>query len=375
MKFIISSTFLLKNLQAISGVLGSNNSLPILDDFLFQLDGEELKITASDIETTMTVKVNVTMADEPGDVAIPAKILLETLKTLPDVPVTFTIDPGTFAIELLAGEGKYKMNGHNGEDFPETPSIEDGKEFTINSLVLAEAISKTVFAASTDEMRPVMTGVYLEMTPEKTSFVATDAHKLVRYSRLDINVEEEDAIIIPTKPLNQIKNLLGAEDQDVKIFYNPKNAFFAFGRVNLICKLIEGKYPNYSAVIPLDNPNKLQIERVSLLNAIRRVSIYANQSTHQLRFSIAGRSLVLSAEDVDYSNEARENLSCNYDGEDMDIGFNSKFLHEMLSNLHSPEVLFEMSQPNRAGLIKPIEEEENKDEDILMLIMPLMLGD
>jgi DNA polymerase III subunit beta len=375
MKFIISSTFLLKNLQAISGVLGSNNSLPILDDFLFQLDGEELKITASDIETTMTVKVNVTMADEPGDVAIPAKILLETLKTLPDVPVTFTIDPGTFAIELLAGEGKYKMNGHNGEDFPETPSIEDGKEFTINSLVLAEAISKTVFAASTDEMRPVMTGVYLEMTPEKTSFVATDAHKLVRYSRLDINVEEEDAIIIPTKPLNQIKNLLGAEDQDVKIFYNPKNAFFAFGRVNLICKLIEGKYPNYSAVIPLDNPNKLQIERVSLLNAIRRVSIYANQSTHQLRFSIAGRSLVLSAEDVDYSNEARENLNCNYDGEDMDIGFNSKFLHEMLSNLHSPEVLFEMSQPNRAGLIKPIEEEENKDEDILMLIMPLMLGD
>jgi len=228
MKFIISSTFLLKNLQAISGVLGSNNSLPILDDFLFQLDGEELKITASDIETTMTVKVNVTMADEPGDVAIPAKILLETLKTLPDVPVTFTIDPGTFAIELLAGEGKYKMNGHNGEDFPETPSIEDGKEFTINSLVLAEAISKTVFAASTDEMRPVMTGVYLEMTPEKTSFVATDAHKLVRYSRLDINVEEEDAIIIPTKPLNQIKNLLGAEDQDVKIFYNPKNVFFCF---------------------------------------------------------------------------------------------------------------------------------------------------
>jgi DNA polymerase III subunit beta len=375
MKFIISSTFLLKNLQAISGVLGSNNSLPILDDFLFQLDGEELKITASDIETTMTVKVNVTMADEPGDVAIPAKILLETLKTLPDVPVTFTINPGTFAIELLAGEGKYKMNGHNGEDFPETPSIEDGKEFTINSLVLAEAISKTVFAASTDEMRPVMTGVYLEMTPEKTSFVATDAHKLVRYSRLDINVEEEDAIIIPTKPLNQIKNLLGAEDQDVKIFYNPKNAFFAFGRVNLICKLIEGKYPNYSAVIPLENPNKLQIERVTLLNAIRRVSIYANQSTHQLRFSIAGRSLVLSAEDVDYSNEARESLNCNYDGEDMDIGFNSKFLHEMLSNLHSPEVLFEMSQPNRAGLIKPIEEEENKDEDILMLIMPLMLGD
>ncbi len=375
MKFIVSSAFLLKNLQGISGVLGANNSLPILDDFLFELNDDDLKITASDLETTMTVKLKVTLADEPGNVAIPAKILLETLKTLPDVPVTFSIDTNTFAVEMLAGEGKYKMNGHDGEDFPETPSVEEGKEFSINSLALAGAISKTVFAASTDEMRPVMTGVFMEMTPEKTSFVATDAHKLVRYSRLDVNVEEEDSIIIPTKPLNQIKGLLGAEDQDVKIIYNPKNAFFAFGRVTLICKLIEGKYPNYNAVIPMDNPNKLQIDRLSLLNAIRRVAIYANQSTHQLRFSMAGRSLTLSAEDVDFSNEAREVLNCNYDGEDMDIGFNSKFLHEMLATLNSPEVLFEMSQPNRAGLIKPIYEEEIQNEDILMLIMPLMLGD
>lgn len=375
MKFIVSSTYLLKNLQAISGVLGSNNSLPILDDFLFNLDGEDLKITASDIETTMTVQLKVTMADESGVVAIPAKILLETLKTLPDVPITFTIDSSTFAIEMLAGEGKYKMNGHNGEDFPETPNVEEGSEFRINSIVLSEAISKTVFAASSDEMRPVMTGVFLDMKPERTSFVATDAHKLVRYSRFDIGIELEDSIIIPTKPLNQIKNLLGAEDQEVKIVYNKKNAFFAFGRVQLICKLIEGKYPNYTAVIPSDNPNKLQIERVPLLGAIRRVSIFANQSTHQLRFSITGRSLVLSAEDVDYSNEAREILNCNYDGEDMDIGFNSKFLHEMLNNLDSPEVIFEMSQPNRAGLIKPVNEEERPNEDILMLIMPLMLND
>ncbi|MBE0639771.1 MAG: DNA polymerase III subunit beta [Bacteroidales bacterium] len=375
MKFIVSSTFLLKNLQAISGVLGSNNSLPILDDFLFNLDGDDLKITASDIETTMTVQLKVTMSDEPGIVAIPAKILLETLKTLPDVPVTFTVDPSTFAIEMLAGEGKYKMNGHNGEDFPETPGVEEGSEFKINSIVLSEAISKTVFAASSDEMRPVMTGVFLDMKPESTSFVATDAHKLVRYTRFDIGVELEDSIIIPTKPLNQIKNLLGAEDQEVNVVYNKKNAFFAFGRIQLICKLIEGKYPNYTAVIPSDNPNKLQIERAPLLSAIRRVSIFANQSTHQLRFSITGRSLVLSAEDVDYSNEAREILNCNYDGEDMDIGFNSKFLHEMLSNLDSPEVIFEMSQPNRAGLVKPVNEEERPNEDILMLIMPLMLND
>lgn len=375
MKFIVSSTFLLKNLQAISGVLGSNNSLPILDDFLFNLSGDDLKITTSDIETTMTVSLKVNMADEPGIVAIPAKILLETLKTLPDVPVTFTINSNTFAIEMLAGEGKYKMNGHNGEDFPETPGVDEGTEFTINSIALSEAISKTVFAASTDEMRPVMTGVFLEMKPESTSFVATDAHKLVRYTRFDIGIEIEDSIIIPTKPLNQIKNLLGAEDQEVKVIYNRKNAFFAFGRIQLLCKLIEGKYPNYSAVIPTDNPNKLQIERLPLLSAIRRVSIYANQSTHQLRFSLTNRSLVLSAEDMDYANEARETLNCNYDGEDMDIGFNSKFLHEMLNNLGSTEVLFEMSQPNRAGLVKPVNDEEKSSEDILMLIMPLMLND
>lgn len=375
MKFIVSSTFLLKNLQAISGVLVSNNSLPILDDFLFNLNDDDLKITTSDIESTMTVQIKVTMADEPGIVAIPAKILLETLKTLPDVPVTFDVNQKTFAIKMMAGDGEYNLNGHNGEDFPETPVIDDGNEFTINSIVLSEAISKTVFAASNDEMRPVMTGVFLEMTPENTSFVATDAHKLVRYTRKDITVETEDSFIIPTKPLNQIKNLLGVEDQPVKIVYNRKNTFFSFGRINLISKLIEGKYPNYVAVIPTDNPNKLQIERTPLLNAIKRVSIYANQSTHQLRFSITGRQLVISGEDIDYNNKAREILTCNYDGEDMDIGFNSKFLSEMLSNLDSGEVMFEMSQPNRAGLIKPIYDEDRPNEDILMLIMPLMLND
>ncbi|HPE33875.1 MAG TPA: DNA polymerase III subunit beta [Bacteroidales bacterium] len=375
MKFIVSSTFLLKNLQAISGVLVANNSLPILDDFLFNLNDDDLKITTSDIESTMTVQIKVTMADEPGIVAIPAKILLETLKTLPDVPVTFDVNQKTFAIKMMAGDGEYNLNGHNGEDFPETPVIDDGNEFTINSIVLSEAISKTVFAASNDEMRPVMTGVFLEMTPENTSFVATDAHKLVRYTRKDITVETEDSFIIPTKPLNQIKNLLGVEDQPVKIIYNRKNTFFSFGRINLISKLIEGKYPNYVAVIPTDNPNKLQIERTPLLNAIKRVSIYASQSTHQLRFSITGRQLIISGEDADFNNKAREILTCNYDGEDMDIGFNSKFLSEMLNNLDSGEVMFEMSQPNRASLIKPIYDEDRPNEDILMLIMPLMLND
>lgn len=373
MNFIVSSNLLLKNLQSISGVLSSNNTLPILDDFLFQVDEDTLKITASDLETTMSVKLTLTMSKDPGTIAIPARILLETLKTLPDVPVTFNINDDNNAIELLAGEGKYKMSGHNGEEFPESPLIDSGNAFTVNSYVLADAISKTIFATGNDELRPVMAGVYLEMSGDKTSFVATDAHKLVRYTRTDIKSEGLSSIILPTKPLHQIKNILGSQEVDVKIEYNSKNAFFAFGNVTLICKLIEGKYPNYTAVIPLDNPNKLQIERAPLLNAIKRVSIYANQSTHQIRFKISGKELVLSAEDIDYSNEARERLNCNFEGDDLEIGFNSKFLQEMLSNISAKEIIIEMSQPNRAGLILPVEN-ENENEDILMLVMPVMLN-
>lgn len=373
MNFIVSSNLLLKNLQSISGVLSSNNTLPILDDFLFQVSEDTLKITASDLETTMTVRISLTMSKDPGSIAIPARILLETLKTLPDIPVTFNINDENYAIELLAGEGKYKMSGHNGEEFPESPTIDGTNAFSVNSYTLADAISKTIFATGSDDLRPVMAGVYLEMSDEKTSFVATDAHKLVRYTRTDIKSEGLSSIILPTKPLHQIKNLLGSQEVDVKIEYNAKNAFFAFGNVTLICKLIEGKYPNYSAVIPMDNPNKLQIERAPLLNAIKRVSIYANQSTHQIRFRISGKELVLSAEDIDYSNEARERLNCNYEGEDLEIGFNSKFLQEMLSNISAKEIIIEMSQPNRAGLILPVDN-ENENEDILMLVMPVMLN-
>lgn len=373
MKFIVSSTLLLKNLQAISGVLSTNNTLPILDDFLFQVEDDLLRVTASDLETTMSVKMELTMSEDSGTVAIPARILLEILKALPDVPVTFNINDENFAVELLAGEGQYKLSGHNGNEFPETPAFEEGNSLSINSYTLAEAISKTIFAAGTDELRPIMTGIYLELSGEHVSFVATDAHKLVRYTRTDMETGEQESIILPTKPLNHIKNILDREEVDVKIEYNEKNAFFTFGNINLVCKLIVGKYPNYTAVIPTENPNKLQIERAPLLSSIRRVSIFANQSTHQVRFKLSGNSLVLSAEDIDYSNEATESLNCNYDGEDLEIGFNSKFMQEMLNNIDTDEVLIEMSQPNRAGLIKPIDD-ENQKEDILMLVMPVMLN-
>ncbi len=373
MKFIVSSTALLKSLQAISGVLSSNNTLPILDDFLFDIGENMLKITASDLETTMSVKMELNMSEEPGIVAIPAKILLDTLKTLPDLPVTFSINPENFAIEMLAGEGKYKLSGHDGEEFPETPVVEEGNSLVINSITLAEAITKTVFAAGNDELREQMSGVYLELSEDKISFVATDAHKLVKYTRFDVKSDVETAIILPTKPLSQLKYILTLHDVDVKIEYTESNAFFTFENIHLICKLIEGKYPNYNAVIPTENPNKLQIERAPLLNSIRRVSIFANQSTHQIRFKITGKELVLSAEDIDYSNEARERLNCNFEGEDMEIGFNSKFFQEMLNNTDSDEIIIEMSQSNRAGLLTPIDD-ENKDMDILMLVMPVMLN-
>lgn len=374
MKFIVSSNYLLKNLQSISGVASSSNTLPILDDFLFEIRQDILHVTASDLETTMTVSLTLTMSEEEGAIAVPAKILLDTLKTLADVPITFTINNDTYAIEMTAGGGKYKLSGHNGEEFPETPTVEEGSSFTIKSTILSEAISKTAFAAGNDEIRPVMSGVLMELTDEGMALVATDAHKLVRYARKDVVTDNYDSIILPTKPLNQIKNILGNEELDVKVEYNEKNAFFAFGNIQLLCKLIVGKYPNYPAVIPVENPNKLQISRSLLLNTIKRVSLFANQSTHQIRFKISGQQLELSAEDIDYSNEAVETISCNYDGEDLEIGFNSKFMQEMLNNVDTKEVLLKMSQPNRAGLIIPIEDEPQDNEEILMLVMPVMLN-
>ncbi|MFA4851806.1 MAG: DNA polymerase III subunit beta [Bacteroidales bacterium] len=374
MKFIVSSTLLLKQLQAIGGVINSSNTLPILDNFLFELDKDGLTISASDLETTMTAKVAVAKAEKTGSIAIPAKILLDTLKTFSDIPITFTIESKTtYAIEISAGEGKYKLTGHNADEFPKTPTLESFSLVEIGSEVLAKAISKSLFATGNDELRPVMSGVFCQLSPENITFVATDAHKLVRYRRTDAKSKEVSSFILPKKPLNLLKNLLLYDESKIKIEYNNTNAFFAFNNFNLICRLIDGKYPNYDAVIPTNNPNKLIIERIPFLNSIKRVSIFSNQSTHQVRFKISGKELTLSAEDLDFANEAKERLSCQYEGEDMEIGFNSKFILEMLNNIDSDEVCLEMSAPNRAGLLLPVNN-ENKEEDLLMLVMPVMLN-
>ncbi len=371
MKFIVSSSALLKQLQAISGALSSNTVLPILENFLFEINSGVLTISATDLQTTMNTTLAVE-AKENGKIAVPSKILLDTLKTLADQPVIFSINDENFGIEMSAGDGKYKLSGENGEDFPKIPKVENAAALVITASTLAEAISKTLFAVSTDELRPAMTGVYCQMSSENITFVATDAHKLVRYRRRDAHADVTSSFILPKKALNLLKSSLPTEDVRVNIEYNATNAFFSFNNINLICRLIDEKYPDYEAVIPVNNPNKLTIDRSLFLSCLRRVSIYSNKTTHQVRLKITGSELQISAEDLDFANEAFERLSCQYEGEDIEIGFNARFLVEMLANLETEEVALEMSTPNRAGILFPVNADNN--EDVLMLVMPVMLN-
>jgi len=371
MKFIVSSSQLLKQLQVLGGVINSSNTLPILDNFLFELNQNELKISASDLETTMSTIIDVESESE-GSAAISARLLLDTLKTFPNQPLTFKTEENN-TIEISSSYGKYDMAYFNGNEFPKAVSIESPSSTVIPGEVLATAISKTIFAAGNDDLRPVMSGVFFQFSSDSLTFVATDAHKLVKYSRTDIVANEAAEFIMPKKPLNLLKGILGGTESDVTIEYNDSNAKFTFDNVVLVCRLIDGKYPNYEAVIPKENPNKLTLERGTFLNSVKRVSIFSSKTTHQIRLKMAGTELNISAEDIDYSNKAEERLVCEYQGDDMQIGFNSRFLTEMLSNLNSNEVLIEMSLPNRAGILTPIDGVE-EGEFITMLVMPVMLN-
>jgi len=357
-------------------VLSTNNTLPILDDFLFELTEENLSVTASDLHTTMTVTLTPDKMEEPGVMAIPARILLDTLKTLADIPVTFSLNEEQLSVEISAGEGFYKLPGHKSDEYPKVPEKEGASEVNLSSALLAQVVHKTIFATGNDELRPVMSGVLCEFSSENVTFVATDAHKLVRYRRTDVKVDDYSSFVIPKKPLNQLKSVLTYdEDVPVTVEYNQTNAFFTFENIKMACRLVEGKYPNYEAVIPKDNTKELVIDRLSFLNALRRVSIFANQSTHQVRLRLSGQELFLSAEDLEFSNEAKERLDCSYEGDELEIGFNSKFLQEMVNNLDTETIKMEMSEPNRAGIIFPVNENDEQDyEQILMLVMPVMLN-
>ncbi len=373
MKFIVSSSLLLKHIQSISGVLNTSTPLPILENFLFDINNGKLTISASDLETTMTTSLEVT-SKEKGLVALSAKILLETMKTFAEQPITFTINDKTFQVEISSENGKFKMAGYDGAEFPKVPVIDQPNSIELPAEVLLEAINKTVFATGNDELRPVMSGVFFQLNKDNTTFVATDAHRLVRYRRNDLRSAKAASFIVPRKPLGLLKNALTGMKSKVKIDYNDANAFFSFDNFNLICRLIDGRYPNYEAVIPHDNPNKLTISRDAFLNSIRRVSIFSNKSTHQVKLKITGSELAISAEDIDYNNEGNERLTCEYNGQDMDIAFNARFLSDMLNNMTCEQVNLEMSLPNRAGILTPSDAETSSDENVLMLVMPVMLN-
>ena len=371
MKFIVSSSQLLKQLQVLGGVINSNNTLPILDNFLFELANNELQISSSDLETTMTSVVEVESTDT-GSIAINARLLLDTLKTFPEQPLTFKAESDS-TIEIISEQGKYDMAYFSGEEFPKAVELPSPSSTEIPSHILATAISKTIFAAGNDDLRPVMSGVFFQFNSKELTFVATDAHKLVKYTRTDVTADKSAEFIMPKKPLNLLKGILSGSENNVTIEYNDTNAKFTFDNVVLVCRLIDGKYPNYEAVIPKENPNKLTVDRASFLNSVRRVSIFSSKTTHQIRLKMAGTELNISAEDLDYSNKADERLHCDYQGDDMQIGFNSRFLSEMLNNLSANDVLIEMSLPNRAGILTPIDGTD-EGEQVTMLVMPVMLN-
>jgi len=371
MKFIVNSAYLLKQLSNINGVITTNPVVPILENFLFELDKGGLTVTASDLQTSMITDLQVE-SKEKGNIAVPARILLDTLKNLPEQPVTFSIDESTYSIEIISDNGRYKLSGENATDFPKVPNVSNDFSAEISTEVLARAVNNTIFATSNDELRPAMTGVYVNLGDKNTTFVATDGHRLVRYRRSDVKSDNGTSIIIPRKALNLLKATLPSENTEVSLSFNVSNAFFKFGNIRMICRLIDERFPDYENVIPSGNNIKMTIDRTDLLGALKRISIYANKTTHQVRLKITGSELQISAEDLDFSNEANERLSCEHEGEDIEIGFNAKFLIEMLTNIDADQIRLNMSAPNKAGVIVPAE--KDKGEDILMLVMPVMLN-
>lgn len=375
MKFVISSTELLGHLQAISRVISNKNTLPILDNFLFQLSEKELKITASDLETTLITTIDLENVTDEGSIAIPARILTDTLKEFPDQPLTFDINTETFGVVITTENGKYSIVGQNGEDFPQLPVIKDDQKTSIQlgADILLNGITKTLFATADDELRPVMNGVFIELYPDNMTFVASDAHKLVRYKRLDVKADNESSFILPKKPAALLKAILPKEENEVMIEFDDKNAFFTLSNYKLVSRLVEGNYPSYNSVIPTNNPNKLTIDRLELYNALKRVALFSNQASNLVKLDLKGNQLNVSAQDIDFSISANERLNCQYEGDDMEIGFKSSFLIEILSNIASSDVLMELSDPSRAGILFPAEK-ENDDEDVLMLLMPMMIN-
>jgi len=375
MKFVVSSTELLGHLQAISRVISSKNTLPILDNFLFNLSGNDLEITASDLESTLITRMKLENTQGDGMIALPARILLDTLKEFSAQPLTFDINNDTLAVVIISENGKFSVVGQNGVDFPTLPAIKKDKkfEFTINADIMLAGINKTLFATADDELRPVMGGVFIEASTDKITFVASDAHKLVRYQRSDAHADDNSSFILPKKPASLLKNILPRESGPFTVEFDDKNAFFNLNDYKVVCRLVEGNYPNYNSVIPKNNPRKITIDRVEFYNTLKRVSVFSNQASNLVKLQLKGNQVTVSAQDLDFSISAYERIKCQYDGEEIEIGFKSVFLLEILANIASQDVMIELADPTRAGLFLPAET-ENESEDLLMLLMPMMIN-
>lgn len=374
MKFVVSSNLLLSHLQTVGRVIASKNSITILECFLFELRGNQLMITAADTETRMITAIEVNEVEGSGLFAVPSKNLLESLKELPEQPITFDINDENLEIFIYYENGKYNFIAQNGEEYPQSkPLHEDASKLVLSASDLLAGISRTIFASGDDELRPVMNGVFFDISPENMIFVASDGHKLVRFKNLGIIGNEKASFILPKKPANLLRTILAREEGEVTIGFDANNAYITMDRFVVVCRLIEGRYPNYNGVIPQDNPYRVTIDRLNFLNALKRVSVFSNQGSSLIKLNISENNIFISAQDIDFSTSAEETVACVYDGSTMSIGFKGTYLIEILGNIPSEEVVLELADPSRAGLILPAENEEN--EDLLMLLMPMMLND
>ena len=374
MRFDVSSTALLSRLQSIGKVIASKNTLPILDNFLFQLEGDKLTVTASDAETRLVTSVEVMNTQGSGLFCVSAKMLLEPLKELPEQPLTFDVNDANLEVFIHFQNGKYNFIGQKGDTYPQQkPLGEQAVEVVMDGQLLLNGISRSLFATADDELRPVMNGIYFDFHTDDLTFVASDGHKLVRLRNLSVQSEERASFILPKKPATLLKNLLAKEEGVVRLQFDDNNAYVHCANFEMVCRLIEGRYPNYNSVIPKENPFQVTIDRLSLLNALKRVSVFSNQSSRLIKLHLKDNLLTVSAQDIDFSTSAEERIPCAYEGDELSIGFKATYLIDILGNISSADVILQLADPSRAGLIFPSENEEN--EDFLMLLMPMMLND
>jgi len=374
MKFIVSSTALSSHLQAISRVINSKNSLPILDCFLFELEDGKLSVTVSDSETTMVTSLEVNESDANGKFAVGAKTILDALKEIPEQPLSFEVNVETYEISVQYQNGKYNVMGQNADEYPQSASLGDNAvHLEINADLLLLGINRALFATADDELRPVMNGVYFDITTEDITFVASDGHKLARSKTMAAKGDERAAFILPKKPASLLKNLLPKEAGSVTIEFDDRNAVFTLENYRMVCRLIEGRFPNYNSVIPQNNPHMVTIDRLQLISALKRVSVFSSQASSLIKLRLQENLIVVSAQDIDFSTSAEESLVCQYQGTPMSIGFKSTFLIDILNNIASSDVIIQLADPSRAGVIVPLEQDEN--DDLLMLLMPMMLND